>query len=433
MAGTTSARADFTRTDAPCIFCANGDHLAMNALPRLGAEFFTGRPVVGIWFWETQVPPDYAKAAYGLVDEIWTCSGFVRDAFAKGSDVPVRVFPHPFDLDKLAAASVPPKFCWDGRFVYLFSFDYHSSMNRKNPAAVCAAFCKAFPVEGLPIGPEGKVPLLVIKSINANRHPADMCLLKSIAGTRADIVLLDGFLPTEEKNGLATRADCYVSLHRSEGFGMTILEAMAMGKPCIATGYSGNMEFMTAENSFPVRFTMVPVGPGDLHYPKNDLWAEADTDHAAECMRFVADHPDEAARRGTRAREDIASTHSLAAVGHILAGMLDDLSVRPLRQRNFDLVQPPHRRAATRLKQLKAKIKQAAASKDKNPRARHHAPDPLRTDLLHLLEATELVLKAGKERENHLRRRIAFLEVAVARTNTLLADLLAARDGKPGQ
>ena len=113
--------------------------------------------------------------------------------------------------------------------------------------------------------------------------------------------------------------------------------------------------------------------------------------------------------------------------------MLDDLSVRPLRPRNFDLALPPHRRAATRLKHLKTKIKQATDSKDKNPRAKHNTPDPLRTDLLHLLEATELVLKAAKERENHLRSRIAFLEVAVARTNTLLAELLAARDGKPGQ
>ena len=100
--------------------------------------------------------------------------------------------------------------------------------------------------------------------------------------------------------------DCYVSLHRAEGFGLTMAEAMAIGKPVIATGYSGNVDFMSGENSYLVDYALGRVGPDCEIYPPEGEWAEPSIEHAAELMRRVRDEPAEAAAKGGRARADVA-------------------------------------------------------------------------------------------------------------------------------
>ena len=123
--------------------------------------------------------------------------------------------------------------------------------------------------------------------------------------------------------------DCYVSLHRSEGLGLTMAEAMALGKPVIATGYSGNVDFMTPENSYLVNYTVGAVPRGADPYPKGSPWAEPDLDDAAELMRRVYEAPREAAARGERAREDILTKHDPASSGAVAARRLDE--IRKLR------------------------------------------------------------------------------------------------------
>ncbi len=127
-------------------------------------------------------------------------------------------------------------------FVFLFVFDYASVFERKNPVGLVRAFKQAFaPGEG---------PVLAIKSINGGVHLTKREWLHYEAEGRPDIVLLEEYLPAGHKDALLAACDCYVSLHRAEGFGLTMAEAMALGKPTIATGYSGNLEFMTPENSY---------------------------------------------------------------------------------------------------------------------------------------------------------------------------------------
>jgi glycosyltransferase involved in cell wall biosynthesis len=120
--------------------------------------------------------------------------------------------------------------------------------------------------------------------------------------------------------------DCYVSLHRAEGFGLTMAEAMVAGKPVIATGYSGNVDFMNTENSYLVDYEIARVGPDCEIYPPEGEWAQPSVEHAAELMRHVQEHPAEAAKVGERARQDVLRSLSPEATGAAMRRRLEELT-----------------------------------------------------------------------------------------------------------
>src|SRR5262249_15651963 len=135
-------------------------------------------------------------------------------------------------------------------FVFLFSFDFHSVYDRKNPEGLIAAYTRAFePDDGA---------TLVIKSINGAPHPSDLQRLRFAARRRPDIVLIDDYVDAHRVQGLLERSDCFVSLHRAEGFGLHLAAAMAAGTPVIATSYSGNVDFMDDDSAFLVPYELVP-------------------------------------------------------------------------------------------------------------------------------------------------------------------------------
>ena len=201
----------------------------------------------------------------------------------------------------------------EGRPVFLFVFDHNSVFDRKNPMAAVAAFQRAFPGRpaGAPDAPAGA--RLVIKSINGDKHPADRERLRAAAAGDGRIELIEGYLDAGEVHKLYASADCYLSLHRSEGFGLTVAEAMAHGLPVIATGYGGTGEFLTTDTGWPVPYRLVPVGPANPPYPADALWAEPDLDAAAGAMREVAGDPGLAAGRGAAARQYVLTTRSMDA------------------------------------------------------------------------------------------------------------------------
>ena len=212
-------------------------------------------------------------------------------------DKPVTIIPHPAHApersdDAIREISDPD------RFTFLFVFDQFSVMERKNPTGVIEAFKKAFPEPGK--------AQLIIKSINGDKRIEAQEKLRYASHDRSDIILVERYLSREELDGLMWNCDCYVSLHRSEGFGQTLAETMAIGKPVIATGYSGNLGFMTPDNSYLVDHTMTSVPPGSDPYPPTSSWADPDIDQAAAYMREVFDEPEAAAARGRRAADDIA-------------------------------------------------------------------------------------------------------------------------------
>lgn len=297
------------------LICVNADMLPDFA-HRAGDEFFEGRHSIGLWFWEVSTFPGRWSASFDFVDEIWAPTEHVADAIAACSPIPVTAARIPIEMPAVAPRPRAQLGIPNG-FAFLFVFDYLSVFARKNPLAIVEAFCRAFPEE------DG--PSLVIKCMNADRDRPNHDLLLAAVARDDRIHLIDDYMSPEDKNSLVAVCDCYVSLHRSEGFGLTMAEAMSLGKPVIATGYSGNLDFMTPENSLLVDYRLEPIGTGAGPYPPEGRWAEPDVEHAASLMQAVFDDEAAAAALGARAAESIRSTHSAAAAGDVLKERLDQI------------------------------------------------------------------------------------------------------------
>ena len=299
------------------LVCVNADELPQ-VIERLGEDHFQG-PRIGVWGWETNRIPDRWKASFALIDEIWVYSTFMAQNIGAVAPVPVVALPPPVEVPARNRASL--RLGVPNGFLFMFLFDYLSTIQRKNPVGLIEAFKRAFA--------PGSGPQLLIKTINAPLRPlAEEEVLWAAEG-RPDIHVIDRSLSGDEKDALMLACDCYVSLHRSEGFGLTMAEAMAIGKPVIGTGYSGNVDFMNDANSFLVRYAMTKVGPGCEIYPADGDWAEPDVEHAAAQMRRVYEQPEEAARVGARAREEIAKNLSPEATGDAMRRRLAELAALP--------------------------------------------------------------------------------------------------------
>jgi glycosyltransferase involved in cell wall biosynthesis len=278
------------------LICLNADGLAQFAAD-VGIDFFANRYSIGVWFWETNVFRSEDRAAARFLDEIWVASDYVQHAIGGRTSVPVHVVPVPVDPPSGPFLSRSELELPDG-FTFLFLFDFVSA-ERKNPMGVVDAFTRAFvPGEG---------PRLLLKSINGReRKPKELRALLDAGRGREDIIVRDGYVSALERDSYFAACDCYVSLHRSEGFGLTIADAMAYGKPVIATGYSGNLEFMNEANSYLVPYELVEIPPEWWAYAPGALWAQPDTNAAAELIRLAWERPDEARALGQRARAELS-------------------------------------------------------------------------------------------------------------------------------
>ncbi len=294
------------------LICVNADMLPTFA-DQAGPGFFFDRYSIGLWWWEIDEFPERFFRAFEPVDEVWVGSHFVADAISAVSPVPVVKVTMPVSMPEIEEFDRGDLGLPEG-FVFLFVFDYHSVFERKNPLALIEAFERAFP--------EGSGASLVLKSINSEHHPEEHGRLIEAARDHGDIHVVDRYVTAAKKNAMFAGCDCYVSLHRSEGLGNTLAEAMYLGKPVIATGYSGNMEFMTPQNSYPVDYTLRPVGDDAGPYPASGEWAEPDVGHAARLMRHVFEDRREAGERGRRAAEDLRRNHSAEVAGRAMAARI---------------------------------------------------------------------------------------------------------------
>jgi glycosyltransferase involved in cell wall biosynthesis/SAM-dependent methyltransferase len=300
------------------LICVNADMLPTFA-DQAGPGFFFDRYSIGLWWWEINEFPERFFRSFEPLDEVWVGSHFVADAISAVSPVPVVKMTMPVSMPETEEFDRGELGLPQG-FVFLFVFDYHSVFERKNPLALVDAFEQAFP--------QGSGASLVLKSINGEHYPKEHGRLIEASRDRRDIHVIDRYLTAAEKNAMFAGCDCYVSLHRSEGFGNTLAEAMYLGKPVIATGYSGNMEFMTPQNSYPVDFTLRPVGDEAGPYPAAGEWAEPDVGHAARLMRHVFEDQREAGERGRQASEDIRRNHSAEVAGRAMAARIRRVRAR---------------------------------------------------------------------------------------------------------
>ena len=315
-------RAHFEEVSTPIRYPVNIAAVNADQFPQwaheVGPEFFDGRRTVGMWAWEVEEYPEY-PVALGMVDEVWTLSEFGRIAISRSTRKPVHVIPlpvseppphRPLDRESLGLPDGP---------YFLFAFDFFSIFERKNPLGLVEAFRTAFA--------EGAGPTLVIKSVNGDKCRVDRERLRLACADRRDIVLLESYLTEDDLSSLMGEATAYVSLHRAEGFGLTMAEAMARARPVIGTGYSGNLDFMDADNSRLIPYTLVPVPESSGPYPPTTQWAEPSTAAAVVAMRWVVDNPVEAAELGKRARRSILTSHSLARTVRFVGERVAHLTV----------------------------------------------------------------------------------------------------------
>jgi glycosyltransferase involved in cell wall biosynthesis len=262
-----------------------------------GPGYFQGHYNIATWFWELSTFPEEWVSRFLDYQEIWVASQFCAESLAKVSPIPVVKMRWPLDMNGLAVNGNRARFgLAESTFVFLFSFDFRSLFERKNPLAVVEAFRNAFG--------EREDVVLMLKSINSDSDPENLYRLKQ-AADGLNVRIIDARLDREAIRCLFATSDCYVSLHRSEGLGLGLAQSMYLGKPVIATAYSGNMDFMNINNSFLVKYTMVELDRDYGPYRKGSVWAEPDVAHAANMMRVVYENRDSAAAIANRASDDI--------------------------------------------------------------------------------------------------------------------------------
>ena len=303
----------------------NADQFSVwrNSLP---AQLNARSKFVGVWAWEVETFPKSSHAACEIVDEIWAVSNFVKDAISPHTEKPIYVVPTPIIApkvsEKLDRNAIGLK---ENEAYNLFMFDYFSVFHRKNPLDLVSAHIMAFPDQ---LGPK-----LVIKSINGelNRNQHDQ--LKNAVSGRNDIVIVDSYLSREQLHSLLNECQAYISLHRSEGYGLTIAEAMSLGKPVIATAYSGNLDFMKSDNSILVPFKFVPVGNQAFPYPEDSRWAQPDIEFAANAMRELSSDEGLRTRLGSKAKADVTSEFTIDRAADFIKNRVKVLSKRSLLRR----------------------------------------------------------------------------------------------------
>jgi glycosyltransferase involved in cell wall biosynthesis len=297
--------------------------VAADQLPGLFRE-------IGLWklghshnilrtYWELpQAPAEWAPMLKGI-HEIWAPNEFVGNAFRGIFDGPIKIVPPCVEIETETAFDREQLGLDQDKFYFMFSFDYFSSPARKNPLAVVRAFRAAFPNPAERVG-------LVIKSTSAtDQHPEIKSEILEAARHDRRITVIDRTLPRDEMLSLVRQCDCYVSLHRSEGFGLGMAEAMAFGKPVIGTCYSGCTEFLSDRTGFPVSFTLRPVQPGEYVFEEGQSWAEPDAASAIEAMRRVFYDVQERQSRAAAGRAFVEARYGRENIGRIAAQRLREI------------------------------------------------------------------------------------------------------------
>lgn len=289
------------------LFSVNADQVEP-VRKQFSPSFFNDSYVIGQWFWEIEKFPRIFDNAFSLVDEVWVATKYMQTALlASHPSASIHLMPLPLIAPVTNKDIQKTDFDLEERFTFLFSFDMNSVFERKNPLGLVNAFCIAFAHQ------EG--PVLIIKIINGHSNLNGLEKLYWACRHRTDIKIIDEYFDSITMGSLMAVCDSYVSLHRAEGLGLTMANAMCLGKPVIATAYSGNMDFMSEKTAYLIPWTPVKIGAGNLPYPEDASWAEPDLTVAAHAMRHIVSFPHEAIIRGSNARSDLEKRFSPKITG----------------------------------------------------------------------------------------------------------------------
>lgn len=252
-------------------------------LELLGRRGTRNRLAIGVWHWELpRLPADW-QALVPRVDEFWAPSRFIAEALREAGARRVETMPHGVAVPEAPPLPRGELGIGDDRFVFLVMYDIASYQRRKNPEGAIEAFRRAF-------GPDDRA-MLVVKLQNAHLDPAKAEAIGRLVADRPSIRVIREVFDRERVWGLVRACDCLVSLHRSEGFGLGPAEAMAIGKPVIATDWSSTTDFVHRGHACPVGYRLVAVGSDEGPYEAWQRWADPDLDEAADWMRRLAADP----------------------------------------------------------------------------------------------------------------------------------------------
>jgi glycosyltransferase involved in cell wall biosynthesis len=304
------------------VYNINIIHLNPPELPFLFAKFgsknLANRYTIGVWYWELSNMPDAWLSSFDLVDEVWVASQFVFDAVASRATVPVIKIPpcinvqyNPFLQRK--DFSLP-----SNAFLFLCAYDVMSIQERKNPLGAVYAFKSAFDKNDLSVG-------LVIKVNNAIQDQQEIEHLHASIENYSNCYIINDTFEKTKMNSLINLCDVYVSLHRSEGFGLLPAEAMSLGKPVIMTKWSGNLELMTDENSCGVDYHLIQIEENQGPYLTGQYWAEPDIEHAASYMKKLFLDSDYYKDISRHANIYIKKHFSPQIVGELISSRLRDI------------------------------------------------------------------------------------------------------------
>jgi glycosyltransferase involved in cell wall biosynthesis len=308
------------------VFHVNADQTE-EVFQSLDPGLISSKYNIGFWHWELDQFPVRWLGAFDKYQEIWTSSTFCQEAIARVSPLPVVRIPHCIDYEAPLGMGRDYFGLPSDRFLFVTLFDMLSIFDRKNPLGTVEAFIRAF-------GADPAVQLIV-KINHSEKRPGYLSVLKESAAGYP-ITIIDRTFRREETYGLINTCDCLVSMHRSEGFGLTLAEAMYLGKPVIATAYSGNMDFTRIDSSFLVGYRLKPVGKGNEPYDEHCLWADPSVEQAAEHMRTVARDAQTRQNVATAGQEWVRSILSPRTVGRQMEDRLKAIRSgfgRPARSR----------------------------------------------------------------------------------------------------
>jgi glycosyltransferase involved in cell wall biosynthesis len=278
---------------------------------------------IGYWAWELAELPDSFCVGLDVFQEIWTMSSFCTNTLEKKTTVPVLTVPLFANPNKTVIENGRDYFNLNkDAFLFMFAYDCNSFVSRKNPKAVVQAFLKAFSPEDHHVG-------LVIKLVYPENFKEHIEELMEILSPYKNISYIDKFLSDDEMRTLLQISDTFVTLHRSEGFGLLPLEAMSLGTPVISTEWSGNMEYMNHMNTALVGYHMIPVNGEYVGSTPGDglVWADADIDEAAEYMRRMVTDKNWREKLIANGLYTADECYNAASIGKIIRNRLEFLKL----------------------------------------------------------------------------------------------------------